>query len=208
MTKYVDVSAKTVEEAIDEGINLLGVKKDNICVEVLNEPSQGFLKFLGNKYAKVRVSVSKEPEEFIKHFLLQIMEIMGLGGDIVFTEGDDENINLKITGKNMGLLIGKRGNTLNALQYLANIVCCRQFNYHKKRIFLDIENYRFKRKKTLEALAQNLALKVFKTKKDIELEPMNALERRIIHLALKNNKNITTFSKGEEPNRKITIARR
>jgi spoIIIJ-associated protein len=208
MMKWVEISAKTVEEAVTEGMNLLGVKKDNINIEVINEPSQGFLKFLGNKQAKVKISILREPEEYIKHFLLQVMNKIGLDGDVNVSSGEDDIVKLEIVGDNMGVLIGKRGSTLNALQYLANIVFHRQFNLDKKRVLIDIENYRQKRKKSLEMLANNLALKVTKTEKEIELEPMSAQERRIIHLSLKNNKRVTTFSKGEEPNRKVIIAMR
>jgi spoIIIJ-associated protein len=208
MTKFVEISAKTVEEAVLEGINLLGVKRNNIKVEVINEPSQGFFKIIGNKPAKVKVSILREPEEYIKHFLLQIMNKIGLNGDVKILTKDEENIKLEIVGDSMGILIGKRGSTLNSLQYLANIVYHRQFSLDKKRILIDIENYRQKRKKSLETLAYNLALKVTKTEKEIELEPMSAQERRIIHLSLKNNKKVTTFSKGEEPNRKVVIAMR
>jgi spoIIIJ-associated protein len=204
----LEISAKTVEEALDEGIKKLGVKKENIQVEILNEPSQGLLKFLGSKPAKLRLTVIKEPEEFIKEFLQKLLHIIRLEGDVSVEKNEEDDLFLKINGKDLGLLIGKRGNTLNALQYLSNVVFHRQFACNKGRILLDVENYRLKRKKTLEQLAKNLALKALRTKKEVTLEPMTPQERRIIHLALKNNRDVITSSHGEEPYRKVVISPR
>jgi len=207
----LEISAKTVEEALKEGIKKLGVKKENLNVEVIHEPAQGLLKFLASKSkpAKVRLTVKKEPEEYMRDFIRGILELMGLQGEVVLEdEGADGSLFITIKGKDLGLLIGKRGNTLNALQYLANVVFHRQFLFTKKRIMLDIENYRQKRKKTLEQLARNLAMKALRTKKEVSLEPMTPQERRIIHLALKNNRDVVTFSHGEEPHRKVIISPR
>jgi spoIIIJ-associated protein len=204
----LEISAKTVEEALDEGIKKLGVKKENVNLEILNEPSQGLLKFLGSKPAKIRLTVKKEPEEYIKDFLENILRIIGLQGDVLLEANEDDTLSITINGKDLGLLIGKRGNTLNALQYLANVIFHRQFANNKKRILLDVENYRMKRKKTLEELAKNLALKALRTKKEVILEPMTPQERRIIHLALKNNRDVITSSHGEEPYRKVVISPR
>lgn len=205
----LEISAKTVEEALKEGIKKLGVKKENLIVEVIHEPAQGLLKFLASKPAKVRLTVKKEPEEYMRDFIQGILELMGLQGEVVLEDdGAGNSLFITIKGKDLGLLIGKRGNTLNALQYLANVVFHRQFIFTKKRILLDIENYRQKRKKTLEQLARNLAMKALRTKKEISLEPMTPQERRIIHLALKNNRDVVTFSHGEEPHRKVIISPR
>lgn len=205
----LEISAKTIEEALNEGIKKLGVKKENINVEVINEPTQGLLKFLASKPAKIRLTVKKEPEEYIKDFMQDMLHFLGLQGE-VFLENSDDDDSLLVTikGKDLGLLIGKRGNTLNALQYLSNVIFHRQFLFYKKRILLDVENYRQKRKKTLEQLAKNLAVKALRTKKEVSLEPMTPQERRIIHLALKNNRDVVTFSHGEEPYRKVIISPR
>ncbi len=206
----IEVSAKTIEDALEEGLKILGVKKENVQIEILSEPAQGLLKFISSKQAKLRLTVLKEVDEYIQEFLENIVNIMGVEGTIKITseENDEENLHYEITGENLGILIGKRGNTLNAIQYLANVVLYRQFAAQKQRIILDIENYRYKRKKTLENLARNLALKALRTRKEVALEPMNPQERRIIHLALKNNRDVVTSSQGEEPYRKIVISPR
>jgi spoIIIJ-associated protein len=202
----VEVSAKTVEEALTEGLRILGVKKSNAAVEVITEPTQGFLKIIGSREAKIKVSIINEPGEYVKNTLADIMEMIGLAGEVIIDKEDEENIYLEVKGEKLGLLIGKHGNTLNDLQYLINVMLHRQFESLKKRVIIDMENYRYKRRKSLEKLAQNLTYKVLKTKKEVSLEPMTPNERRIIHIALKNNKDVTTYSKGEEPYRKVVIA--
>ncbi len=210
----VEISAKTVDEAIEEGLKSLGVKRNNVEIEVISEPSQGILKLLGSKPARVRLTVLRTPEEYIKYFLQNLVEQMGVQGEVVAQvseDGKQQNeglIHLEVTGENLGVLIGKRGSTLNALQYLANVVYQRQFQEDRGRIILDIENYRQKRKKTLEQLAKNLAAKAKKTKKEIVLEPMTPQERRIIHMTLKDNNDVVTYSQGNEPYRKVVIAPR
>ncbi|RJX23529.1 MAG: protein jag [Dethiobacter sp.] len=204
----LEINAKTVEEALDEGIKKLGVKKENLKIDILYEPAQGLLKYFGSKTAKVRLTVKKEPEEFIKDFMLELLHIFSLEGDVNIEKKEEDDLYVKINGKDLGLLIGKRGNTLNSLQYLVNVVFHRQFANSKGRILLDVENYRQKRKQTLEQLAKNLALKALRTKKEVTLEPMTPQERRIIHLALKNNRDVITSSYGEEPYRKVVISPR
>ncbi len=204
----VEVSAKTVDEALTEGIKMLGVKKTNVKVEIISEPAQGFLKLLSSRTAKVKVSILKEPGEYMRDFVSELLNIIGLKGEVIISKEDDENICLEIKGEKLGLLIGKHGNTLNDLQYLANVLLHRQFETIKRRVIIDIENYRHKRKRTLEQLAQNLAFKALKMKKEINLEPMSPNERRIIHLALKSNRDVITYSKGEEPYRKVIISPR
>ena len=180
-----------------------------ISYEILNEPYQGLLKFLGSKPAKVKLSVIKEPEEYMTGFLKDIIHIIGLEGEVISkVEENGEDISLNINGKDLGLLIGKRGNTLNALQYLANVILHRQFSLSGGRTIIDIENYRQKRRVTLEQLAKNLADKAFRTNKDVILEPMNPQDRRIIHLALQNSRDVTTHSHGDEPYRKVVISPR
>ncbi len=202
--REVEVNSNSVDEAVEEGLNILGVRKDNIQVDILSEPSQGFLKFLGNKSAKVKLRVLKGPEEYLKSFLEKVLQSLRLEGNIVI-EKNAENIYIDISGKDLGVLIGKRGNTLNSLQYLCNVVLHRQFSLNEDRVILDIENYRQKRKGTLENLAYNLAQKAIRTGKEIVLEPMTPQERRIVHLALKDNNDINSYSQGNEPYRKVVI---
>ncbi len=205
----LEITAKTIEEALEEGIKELGVRKENVRMEVINEPSQGLLKFLSSKNAKIKLTVLREPEEYVKDFLEKILHIIKVNGEVIVAEhGNDEDLYFNINGKELGILIGKRGSTLNALQYLANVILHRQFAFTESRVIVDIENYREKRKVTLEQLAKNLASKVMRTKKEVVLEPMTPQERRIIHLALKNNKHVVTYSYGDDPYRKVIISPR
>ncbi len=208
MEYTVEVCARNVEDAVREGVEKLGVKQDNVKVEIINEASQGILKILGAKPAKVKLTVRKKPDEYMKDIFENLMQKMMLNAVVSVKEKEDESICLDIEGKELGVLIGKRGNTLNALQYLANVIYHRQFSFGRGRILVDVENYRKKRKKTLEQLARNLAVKAMNTKSDVTLEPMTAQERRIIHLALKNHKDVITYSQGEEPFRNVVISPR
>ncbi len=206
--KTLEITAKTVEEALEEGVKELGVKKDNVRMEIINEPSQGLLKFLSSKNAKIKLTVLKEPDEYVKDFLEKLLHIIKLNGNIMVERDNEGDLYFNISGKELGLLIGKRGNTLNALQYLSNVILHRQFALTDSRVIVDIENYREKRKVTLEQLAKNLASKVMRTKKEVVLEPMTPQERRIIHIALKNNKHVVTYSYGDDPHRKVIISPR
>ncbi len=206
--RSIEVSSKSVEEALQEGIMQLGVRKDNVQVEILNEASSGLFKLLANKPARVKLTVIHEPVELIKKYLQEILRLIGLEGEIRVVKEEGENIHVEICGKRMGILIGKRGNTLNALQYLCNVVMSRNFNEDKRRVLLDVENYRQRRENNLQQLAENMAGKAMRTNREVFLEPMTPQERRIIHLYLKNNTNVTTYSKGEEPFRKVVITPR
>lgn len=206
--RTIEVSGKSVEEALQEGITELGVRKDNVKVEVLSEASAGLFKILANKPAKVKLTVIKEPLDMVQSFLEEILRIMDLEGNVEIVKEDEDNIQIEISGKNMGVLIGKRGNTLNSLQYLCNVVLSRNFSDQKRRVLLDIENYRLRREQSLEQLAENMASKVKRTNREVSLEPMTPQERRIIHLTLKNNKGVATYSRGDEPFRKVIIAPR
>ncbi len=206
--RTLEVSGRTVEEAMEEACKQLGVRKNNIQVEVLHEPTQGLFKLLSSKPAKIKVTVDKEPEEYMVEFVEQMLVHIGLEGRVAVEEDGENNLLLRINGKDLGILIGKRGSTLNALQYLANIIYFRNFNQKKGRVLLDVENYRQKRASTLEQLAQNLAQKAERTGQEVVLEPMTPQERRIIHLALKDHGGVVTSSQGEEPNRKVIISPR
>jgi spoIIIJ-associated protein len=206
--KTIEISAKTVEEAFEAGIKELGVKRDNVKLEIINEPSQGLFKFLSSKNAKIKLTVLKGPEDYIKDFLEKLLHIINIKGNVNFKRENGGILFYNISGKDLGLLIGKRGNTLNALQYLINVILHRQFTSTEDRVIIDIENYREKRRITLEQLAKNLALKAMRTNKEVVLEPMTPQERRIIHLALKNNKHVVTYSYGDDPHRKVIISPR
>ncbi len=210
----VEISAKTLDEAIEEGLKTLGVKRENVDVQILSEPAQGLLKLWSSKPARVKLSVLRGPEEYMRFFLQELIENMGVRGEVVLqtpeeaVNGSLTHLLFEVNGENLGVLIGKRGSTLNAIQYLANVVLQRQFPLERARVLLDIENYRLKRKKTLEHLAKSLASKVSRTRQEVVLEPMTPQERRIIHICLKDEKDVVTSSQGQEPYRKVVIAPR
>ncbi len=203
--KTVEKTAKTVEEAVELGIEELGIKRENAEIEILSEPSNGLFGFIGARSAKVKISMKKLPADFARDFIHELIEKMGLSNvNVEIVKQNENTIYVDIVGDNLGILIGKRGQTLNSMQYLANLVVNRQFNEFN-RVMIDIENYRDRREKTLKQLAENLARKVVKGRRNIVLEPMIPQERRIIHTALQNNPSVSTYSQGDEPFRKVVI---
>ena len=203
--KTVEKTAKTVEEAVELGIEELGIKRENAEIEILSEPSNGLFGFIGTRSAKVKISMKKLPADFARDFIHELIEKMGLSNvNVEIVKQNENTIYVDIVGDNLGILIGKRGQTLNSMQYLANLVVNRQFNEFN-RVMIDIENYRDRREKTLKQLAENLARKVVKGRRNIVLEPMIPQERRIIHTALQNNPSVSTYSQGDEPFRKVVI---
>lgn len=201
--KEIQKKAKTVDKAIEEALAELNVTKEDVEIEVLEEGSKGFLGF-GSKDAVVKVVVKHNPEKIAKEFLREMFIAMGIVVNIE-TEIKDKQLLINLTGDDMGILIGKRGQTLDSIQYLVNLVV-NKGNAPYLSITIDTENYRQRRKETLESLAYNLAKKVKQTGKKVVLEPMNPYERRIIHSSLQNNKYVTTYSEGEEPFRNVVIA--
>ncbi|NLK96668.1 RNA-binding cell elongation regulator Jag/EloR [Defluviitalea saccharophila] len=201
---FIEKIGKTVEEAITEGLIELGVTRDNVDIEILDKGSKGFLG-LGTKMAKVRMRKKFNPIDSATKFLEDLFEKMKIQAVIDVEEKENGNYYFNLRGEDMGILIGKRGQTLDSLQYLVNLVANKEKENYV-RITLDTENYREKRKDTLEALARNLAKKVKTTKRSVVLEPMNPYERRIIHFALQNDRFVKTHSEGEEPYRKVVIS--
>ncbi len=203
MKKYVEKSAKTVDEAIELALAELGIKKENAKIEIIEEGSRGLFG-LGAKEALVRVSNNVDLESRAKDFLDDVFVAMGLRVNYEFkTEGKIMTINL--IGDDMGIIIGKRGDTLDALEHLVNLSVNKGDGEYVK-IVLDTENYRARREQTLIKLAKSLANSAVKNNRKITLEPMHSNERRIIHATLQNNPKVETFSIGEEPNRKVVIA--
>ncbi len=200
----VEKSAKTAEEAIKLALFELGINEDDATIEIIEEGKQGFLG-LGGKDAVVRVSVkSSGAGEKAEAFLSKIFEITG-EEVYVNTELDGDVLKVNLSGPDMGIVIGKRGETLDALQHLTSLVVNRG-NDDFTKVSLDAENYREKRNEALESLAHKLASKVVRTRRNTTLEPMNAYERRIIHSALQNHDKVTTYSVGQGANRKVVIA--
>ena len=257
---YIEVRAKTIDDAITDALVQLGVTSDQLDYEVIEKGSAGFLG-INRKDAvikarkKVVVPEKKEvvtetvavkkpekkqtapvekkesvPEkkveksdkkeksekaaapidyaplvENVKSFLAQVFQAMELEVEII-TKVDEENrmIDVEFKGSEMGMLIGKRGQTLDSLQYLTNLAVNKQSDSYVK-VKLDTEDYRKRRKETLENLARNIAYKVKLTKRPVSLEPMNPFERRVIHSALQNDKYVSTHSEGEEPYRHVVV---
>jgi spoIIIJ-associated protein len=202
--KVITVQGKTVEDAIQAGLRQLGVDEKRIVVNVLEQPSKGLFGLLGSKDAVVELSVIPDPIEEALQFLQEVTVAMDLKADFTREDGV-ENTLISMNGPDMGMVIGRRGQTLDALQYLSNIVANRHTKEHV-RIVLDAEQFRERRRKTLEELANRLASRVIKGRKEIVLEPMTPLERKIIHSYLQDHPKVKTFSKGEEPNRRVVIA--
>lgn len=201
--KFVEKTDKTIAEAISSALMELDTTRDRVEVEVLEEPSKGFFGLFGNKLAKVKVTVKNDPAEKATAFLEKILDSMKIPA-VLKAELKGSNLHIEIIGKDVAILIGRRGQTLDSLQYLVSLVVnSGDANY--VRVVLDTENYRKKREQTLVKLANKLAYKVKKFKKSITLDPMNPYERRIIHSALQNNPNVGTKSQGDEPYRKVVI---
>ncbi|MBE3591485.1 MAG: protein jag [Thermoanaerobacter sp.] len=198
-------TGKTVEEAVNLALKEFGVPREMVEIEVLDEGGKGFLGLI-SKQAIVKVILKDVVKESAKNFLQQVIEAMKL--DVKFdVEEDEDTIKFNLYGKNVGLLIGHRGETLDSLQYLVNVVASKYREYDRyRRIILDAENYRKRREETLIRLAKKLAKQVMETKESVELEPMSPNERRIIHMALQDHPYVETYSEGEEPNRRVIIA--
>ena len=202
--EFIEVSAKTVSEAITEACQKLGVTSDKLEYEVLDEGSAGFFG-LGSKPAKIKAGVKLSVEDNAKNFLKEVFEAMDMKVIIeVKYDENEKSMDIDLSGDEMGVLIGKRGQTLDSLQYLVSLVVNKEAEDYI-RVKVDTENYRQRRKETLENLAKNIAYKVKRTKKSVSLEPMNPYERRIIHSALQNDKYVTTHSEGDEPFRRVVV---
>ncbi len=200
----ITVSAKTVDEAITKALIELETTSDKLVYEVVDKGSAGFLG-IGVKPAIIRARKELTLEDKAVEFLNQVFEAMNLQVTIETSYQEDEKeLSINLVGDDMGILIGKRGQTLDSLQYLASMVINKGSDGYI-RVKLDTENYRSRRKETLETLAKNIAYKVKRTKRSVSLEPMNPYERRIIHAALQNDKYVTTKSEGEEPFRHVII---
>ena len=206
MMDYIEVTGKTIDEAITNAAIKLEVSSDRLEWEELDKGSSGFLG-IGSKPARIKVrKKSKTVEEVITNFLNDVFAAMDITVkiDVTIDPADETTINVDLSGDEMGVLIGKRGQTLDSLQYLVRLVVNKEFDGYLK-VKIDTENYRARRKETLESLAKNIAYKVKRTKRPVSLEPMNPFERRIIHSALQNDRFVATKSEGEEPYRHIVV---
>ena len=202
--EYIEVSAKTVSDAITEACQKFGVTSDKLDYQVVEEGSNGFLG-IGSKPAVIKAAVKCSVEDNAKTFLNDVFGAMNMTVvvDVKYNE-DDRTMDIDLSGDEMGILIGKRGQTLDSLQYLVSLVVNKDSDNYI-RVKVDTENYRQRRKETLENLARNIAYKVKRTKRPASLEPMNPSERRIIHSALQNDRYVSTHSEGEEPFRHVVV---
>jgi spoIIIJ-associated protein len=203
--EWLEITAKTVGGALTDAVIKLGTTSDNVEYEVLEKESSGFLGLFNSKPAKIRVKLKFSVVNLTKEFLDKVFRAMNVDAKVEVNY-DEENalVDINVIGEDMGVLIGKRGQTLDSLQYLVSLVLNKgSENYLKVK--LDTENYRQRRKETLENLGRNIAYKVKRTRKSVSLEPMNPYERRIIHSVLQNDKFVETHSEGEEPYRRVVI---
>ncbi len=203
--KAMEATGKTVEEAVQKAIDRLGINKSHAQVQVLDEPNQGLFGFLGNKSARVLVTMRYEPTEYLQQYLEEMLVLMRVDGKVRVTE-DEDAYYVNIEGPCSGVLIGRRGKTLNEIQYLAGIIVRRRYPGEPKRVIVDAGGYRQRREQTLHRLAENAADRVLSAGREISLEPMPPQERRIIHLALQEYSGVYTYSTGEDPYRKVIIA--
>lgn len=202
--EFIEVTAKTVEDAITESLIKLGTTSDKIEYEVIEKGSSGFLG-IGSKPAIIKVRKKFTLEGVIKEFLNDIFSAMNMEVEVIVEKSEDSKVvEVELKGSEMGVLIGKRGQTLDSLQYLISLVA-NKYTEEYVKIKLDTENYRKRRKETLENLAKNIAFKVKRTKRTVALEPMNPFERRVIHSALQNDRFVCTHSEGDEPFRHVVV---
>lgn len=202
--KSIEIEGKTVEDALNQALEKLGTEENMINVEILEQGSKGLFNVIGVKPAKIKVSLKYDYIEEARNFLANMLKKMNIDAEINIKEEND-TLHINLSGKNVGLLIGYRGETLDSIQYLVSLVVNKIHDYPHKRVIVDTENYRSKREETLKGIAIKTANRVIKTKKSFKLEPMNPYERRIIHSALQANEFVVTHSEGEEPFRRVVI---
>lgn len=202
--EFIEVSEKTVDDAITEASIKLGTTSDKIEVEVIEKGSTGFLG-IKSKPAIIKARKKNDTVDNIREFLENVFSAMNMEVTIDIKKAEDDKVyEVELSGKEMGLLIGKRGQTLDSLQYLTNLAVNKHSDGYIK-VKLDTEDYRQRRKDTLENLAKNIAYKVKRTKRPVSLEPMNPFERRVIHSALQGDRYVETHSEGEEPFRHVVV---
>lgn len=206
MIKYAEFSGKTEEEAIATALNELGLDRESVSIEVVERAKSGFLG-IGASPAKIRVEyqVKESKAEQTEEFLKGLFQHMGSDAVPQVTELEDGTVDVQLVGESLGALIGRRGETLDAIQHLANYSVNRGSD-KRVRINVDAEGYREKREESLKRLAEKVAGKVVKYRRNVTLEPMNSYERHVIHTALQDYDRVTTYSTGTEPNRRVVVA--
>ncbi len=203
MLKSIVKEAKSIDEAIRLACDELGIDREDAEIEIINEGNKGLLGFIGNKNAVVKVTKKAGVDTLVVNFLKPIFDKMEIEANIEIQQ-EEGQMTVRLTGDDIGIVIGRRGETLDALQYLLSLVVNRNHEGYT-RVILDVADYRQKREETLVRLANRVADKVMRSRRNLTLEPMNPYERRIIHSTLQDHKYVDTQSIGEEPNRKVVI---
>jgi len=209
MTREVEQTGKTVEEATEKAISELGVSEKEVDIQIIEEGSKGIFG-LGAKQAKVRVIVKTNPSLTAEKALKDILAAMKLDISVIDKKEEDNIVRFCLGGESLGILIGRHGRNLDSLQFLVNIIGNKGIKEKKDRIriVIDGEGYRERREHTLQSLAERMAKKAYEGRKNIVLEPMLPYERRIIHTVLQDNPYVNTYSQGDEPLRRVVIAPR
>jgi spoIIIJ-associated protein len=216
--KSIETTGKTVDEAIENALKELNITKDMVDIDIIEQGSKGLFNLFGAKPFRIKATIrdiqmdqSKNDidnngtnSEVVIEFLKSIFDSMKIEAEVEVTEAKDE-LHVNIIGEDVGVIIGYRGETLDAIQYLLSLVVNKKHDSQYKRVILDSQNYRKKRQETLRRVADKTANKVLKSRRAYKLEPMNAYERRIIHAALQENNQIYTYSEGEDPFRRIVV---
>lgn len=205
--RSIETIARSVEEAITDGLKKLGATRDQVEITILDEGNKGLFGILGSKQAKVKLELkvgAKTKAQTAEEYVKKLLAHMQIRAEVMVEVRDEENICIDIQGENLGLLIGRRGQTLDAVQYLVNMAINRESG-DWIRVIIDIEGYRSRRENTLRGLAQRLATKAKDSGRRVALDPMTALERRIIHTELQDNPDIDTHSEGRDPYRRVII---
>ena len=204
--KSVIKSAKSVEEALKDALLELKAKESDVKVEIIEEPSKGLFGLIGTKEAKIKVTLVNDPIELADKFLTKVFTSMGIKATNSISKDDNIlNVDVRdITPSDMGILIGKRGNTLDSIQYLLSLAVNKNGDDYLK-VIVDSEGYREKREETLMRLANKMAEKAKFSRRPVKLEPMNPYERRVIHSTLQSFDGVNTYSEGDEPYRRVVI---
>ncbi|MBP8614423.1 MAG: protein jag [Firmicutes bacterium] len=201
--RSIERTGRTIEEAVENALSDLGISEKEAAVEILEEPTKGFFGIIGGRDARVRVTRKQNKVELACEFIQNLLDYMGIEGEINVSEDGDVRI-VEINGDDLGLLIGRHGETLRSLEFLANVVSGKGVG-DVRRILVDANGYRKRREKDLEDMARNAARKVEKTGRSTALRPMDARDRRVIHMTLQRNARVVTQSQGEEPFRRVVI---
>ena len=205
MHQYIEVEENTTEEALEAALKELGVSREQVSVKVIHEPTKGILG-LGAKLAKIRVTLKEDISSTPEAVLHEILSHMGLEAEIE-SQIINGSVHLTVSSDNPGILIGKHGQTLNAVEYLLNCILNRS-SLVKKKVFVDAEGYRERREQMLMDLAYRAAAKVKQTHQEIVLDPMPPRDRRIIHVTLQSDEDIRTYSRGEGMMRRVAVTTR